>query len=378
MLRASVGIGRVAGIEIRTHYTSALAFVLVAFSTARIWFPNQSPGYDSTAYALMGTSAAALLFASVLLHELSHAIVARARGQEPRGIMLFVFGGVSDISEATAPMDEFLISIAGPFSSFALAAAFWVGRGLVQPGTPVGEIVTYLALVNLLLGAFNLLPVSPLDGGRVLRSVVWQATGSSTRATLFCLRIGQLLAAVLVGFGVSAVFAGQTFNGLWLAVVGWLLATLMGRTQLQKSRQDALRGFRVGDLMDTRPAYASPDLTVEEFVREHALRGGRLELMVLDAGRLAGMVNVAGASTVAQERWSTTAVTRIMRRAPLPVLRPDEGVVDVLDVLTTAPFAQLPVVVDERVVGMFGREDVTRFRWLSSKLRLPEARRKPR
>jgi len=195
---------------------------------------------------------------------------------------------------------------------------------------------------------------------------------------LFCLRIGQLLAAVLVGFGVSAVFAGQTFNGLWLAVVGWLLATLMGRTQLQKSRQDALRGFRVGDLMDTRPAYASPDLTVEEFVREHALRGGRLELMVLDAGRLAGMVNVAGASTVAQERWSTTAVTRIMRRAPLPVLRPDEGVVDVLDVLTTAPFAQLPVVVDERVVGMFGREDVTRFRWLSSKLRLPEARRKPR
>jgi Zn-dependent protease/predicted transcriptional regulator len=324
-------------------------------------------------YGLMGVSAALLLFASVLVHELSHSLVARARGLHVQGMVLFVFGGVSGIGEAQAPGDEFLISIVGPLVSFALAGAFWiVEQTLVSPRTPLGEVVAYLAVINLLLGAFNLLPGPHLDGGRVLRSLVWRATRSPTRATRIAGIVGQVLALALIGFGLSQLLAGHTFVGLSIGLAGWFLAIVSGRMQRQKSVHEELRGLCVADLMDARPAYGDPDLTVEEFVIEHALRGGRVELVVLGTGRLAGIVTVADARAVPQERWSTTPVARIMRRAPMPVLTPDAEVSDVLDVLAASPFAQIPVVRDGWVVGMFGRADVTRFRWLRANLQLQE------
>jgi CBS domain-containing protein len=290
-----------------------------------------------------------------------------------QGIVLFVFGGISKVGEAKAPGDEFLISIVGPFASLALAGGFWlVGQNLVTPKTPVGEVVAYLAMLNLVVGAFNLLPGLPLDGGRVLRALVWRATGSPTRATRVAGTVGQVFAALLIGFGVSQLLAGQTFNGISIALVGWFLVIVSGRTQRQQSVHEDLQGMRVADLMDARPAYADPDLTVEEFVVEHALRGGRLELVVLGAGRLLGIVTVADVRTVPQERWSTTPVARIMRHAPIPVLAPEAPVGDVLDVIASSAFAQIPVVRDSWVVGMFGRADLTRYRWLRANLQLQE------
>jgi CBS domain-containing protein len=343
MLRGSIALGRVAGIDIRAHFTWVLAFVFVALSTARGWFPTSAPGFDSTTYALMGASAA-----------------------------LCLFDGFSNIDEPQEPSDELLISIVGPLASFALAGVFWViGQTLVTAKTPTGEVVTYLVVINLLIGGFNLLPCYPLDGGRVVHSVIWRATGNPVRATWMTAKIGQVLAAVLIGLGVSQLFAGQTSNGLWIGVTGWFLGTLSVRTLRQQNVvSDGLRGMRVADLMDTRPAYAGPDMTVEEFVVEHALRGGRLELVVLAAGRLAGIVTVAAARTLPQERWSTTPVARMMSTAPLPVLAPESKVNDVLAVLAASPFAQVPVVRDDLVVGMFGRADVTRFRWLRTNLNL--------
>jgi Zn-dependent protease len=372
MLRGSFSLGRVAGIDVRAHYTWALAFVFVALSTARAWFPSSAPGFDPTTYALMGASAALLLFASVLLHELSHSFVARARGQQVQGITLFVFGGFSKV-EAQAPSDEFLIAIVGPLASFALAGVFWlIGQLLLTPRTPLGEVVAYLTAINLLIGTFNLLPGLPLDGGRVLRSVIWRATGSPTRATRIAGIVAHVFAAVFIGIGMSQLLAGQTFAGLWIILVGWFLGIVTGRTRRQERVDEDLRGMRVGDLMDARPAYADPDLTVEEFVVEHALRGGRLELVVVGAGRLAGIVTVAEARALPQERWSITPVARIMTRAPMPVLSPETDVSEVLDVLAAAPFTQIPVVRDGWVVGMFGRADISRFRWLRTNLDLQE------
>ena len=375
MLHGSFALGRLAGINIRAHYTWGVAFLFVALSTSRAWFPASAPGLDSTTYALMGVGAALLLFVSALLHELSHAFVARARGQAVRGVTLFVLDGFSSTDEPSDPADELLISIVGPLSSFAIAGVCWtIEQAWLTPGTPVGGLVAYLALINLLLGAFNLLPCLPLDGGRVLRSLIWRYTGSRVHATRITAGVGQLLAVVFIGLGMSQVFAGQTFNGIWLGVIGWFLAAVTGRTQRQQDVHAGLRGMRVADLMDARPAYAAPDMTVEEFVLEHALRGGRLELVVLEAGRLAGIVTVAGARALAQERWSTTPVARIMNRAPPPVLAPDANVSDVLPVLAGAPFAQIPVVRDGWVIGMLGRADVARFMRLSGTLHLRERR----
>ena len=255
--------------------------------------------------------------------------------------------------------------------SFALATIFWLaGRVVFPPATPIGAIVAFLALANLLVGGFNILPCLPLDGGRVLRSVVWGVTARSIRATRIVALVAQTLAAALVGFGVWEAFSGQVFVGLWLTVIGLFFGTLSGRTRQASTISDEFRDMHVADLMDTRPAYADSHMTVEEFVLEHALRGGRVELLVLDAGRLAGIVTVADARAQPREQWSTTPVARIMRRAPIPQLSPGASVSDVLRVLATSQFAQLPVVRDGLVVGMFGRNDVSRFRWSRAQLGL--------
>lgn len=223
-MQSSLRLGGLADIQIGVHYTWVFAVVLIAWSLAVGYFPGVVPGVGAGTYWALGIIAALLLFASVLVHELSHSLVARSRGLTVDSITLFIFGGVSNLStEATSAGDEFLVAIVGPISSFVLAGVFWLlGQTLPSTG-PLGAVVGYLAFINLLLGGFNLVPGFPLDGGRVLRSLVWGATGDLQRATLVASYAGQAFGWLLILWGLSRLLSGDLLGGLWTAFIGWFL-----------------------------------------------------------------------------------------------------------------------------------------------------------
>src|SRR6266496_257782 len=208
-VKSSFRIGRVAGIAIGIHYTWLFAFLLITWSLAVGYFPAVVVGVSAGTHWLLGAIAALLLFGSVLLHELSHSLVARGRGLKVDSITLFIFGGVSNLStEATSPGDEFLVAMVGPLSSFVLAGVFWLLGQSLSPSSPIGAVLGYLAFVNLLLGGFNLVPGFPLDGGRVLRSLVWAATGNMRRATLVASYAGQAVGWLLIISGLASLLGG--------------------------------------------------------------------------------------------------------------------------------------------------------------------------
>jgi Zn-dependent protease/predicted transcriptional regulator len=322
--------------------------------------------------------AALALFASVLVHELSHSFVALARGHGVHSITLFIFGGVSNLkSEAEDPKDEFLISVVGPLTSFALAAVCWLASQALSLGdSPLGAVLGYLALINVMLGVFNLVPGFPLDGGRVLRSLIWAASGSLRRATEIASYVGQGFGFLLIFWGVSQVLSGNFLGGLWIGFIGWFLNSAAETTRQQQGLQESLRGARVAELMNTEPPIASPAMSVAEFVFEHVVRQGQRALLVLDRERLAGIVSITDAKKEPQASWATTTVGAIMTPAPLKTVSPDADVTDALQLLVEGSLNQVPVVRNGGLVGLLSRADIVRFLQLRAELglgRLPAA-----
>ena len=220
----SFRIFRVAGIDVGVHPSWLLIFGLVTWSLATGYFPFSLPGLDATMYWVLGIASALLLFGSVLVHELAHSLVAKAQGLDARSITLFIFGGVSNLSsESPRPFVEFLVAVVGPLSSFAIAGLAYLGALASPAGSAPESVLGYLALVNVLLGAFNLIPGFPLDGGRVFRSIVWQATGSLVRATEIAAAAGTLVAYGFFVWGFIRVMNGELLAGIWIAAIGWFL-----------------------------------------------------------------------------------------------------------------------------------------------------------
>jgi Zn-dependent protease/predicted transcriptional regulator len=363
-------VGSIAGIPLRVHYTWLFAVVLITWSLAAGFFPATHPGWATGAYWMAGVVAALGLFASVLLHELSHSLVATARGLGVASITLFIFGGVSSIEdEAEEPKDEFLVSIVGPLTSFGIAAVAWGALQVGRPGDSVpGAILSYLVFINILLGGFNLLPGFPLDGGRVLRSIVWAVTGSLRRATNVASYVGQVFAFGLIVWGVLQIFGGNLLGGMWIAFIGWFLNTSAESSRQQVHTQEMLRGVRVVDLMNRRPPWASPDLDTRAFVLDSVMRQGVRALPVLEDGRLVGIVSVTDAKEVPSDQWDVTPVGQIMTAAPLKTVSPRTEVTDAVRLLVEGDVHQAPVIEGERLVGMISRSDVLRYMQLRGEL----------
>ena len=361
-MASSLKLGRLAGIEIGVHYTWLFAFFLVAWPLAVGYFPSNYPGWGEGTYWIVGVIAALALFASVLVHELSHSFVARARGQEVESITLFIFGGVSNLKgEAHEARDEFLVAVVGPVTSLVLAGIFWaVGQALPSDRSPIGGILGYLAMINLLLGLFNLLPGFPLDGGRVFRSIVWGITGSLRRATNIASVVGQGIGFLLIFWGVSQIFGGNFLNGLWIGFIGWFLNNAAEATRQQQTLQEHLRGVRVVQLMDPHPAIVAPDQNVQDFVFQDVLHGRRA-VLVEEQGRLVGIVSITDAKKVPREDWASTPIGSIMTPMPLKTIGPEADAGGALQLLVDGSYNQLPVVTDRRVIGMLSRSDVLRF-----------------
>ena len=225
-MKASIRLGSIAGVEVGLHYSWFLVVVLVSWSLSVSFLPDRYPGWSEPTYWIAGVASALLLFVSVLVHEMAHSLVARARGFPVSGITLFVLGGVSNLkADARKASDEFVIATVGPLTSFVLAAVLWLVWLVVGDGkSPVDAILFYLAFINALLGAFNMLPAFPLDGGRVLRSAIWALTGSHTKATRISSLAGQIVGIGMMVLGVVQFLWGGSFiSGIWLALLGWFL-----------------------------------------------------------------------------------------------------------------------------------------------------------
>jgi Zn-dependent protease/CBS domain-containing protein len=371
-MESTFKLGRIRGIEVGIHYTWLFAFALVTWSLASGFFPANYPGWAPSTYWIVGMVTALALFASVLVHELSHSFVALARGHGVHSITLFIFGGVSNLkSEAEDPKDEFLISVVGPLTSFALAAVAWlVLQALPRNDSPLRAVLDYLALINVMLGVFNLLPGFPLDGGRVLRSLVWAGSGSLRRATEVASYTGQAFGFLLIFLGVSQVLGGNFLGGLWIGFIGWFLNSAAESTRQQQALQEGLRGARVAELMNPAPPTASPTLSVQAFVFEHVVQQGQRALLVVDGPRLLGLVSITDAKALPQTAWPTTVVGAIMTPAPLKTVAADADVTTALQLMVEGGLNQLPVVRDGQLVGLLNRADIMRFLQLRDELRL--------
>lgn len=358
-MTGSIRLGRILGITVQVHHTWFVALWAVAFSLARGIFPERVPGLLPSTYWAMGVVGAVLLFASVLVHEFGHALAARRVRIPTRSITLFLFGGVAQIArEPDRPADEFWVAMAGPATSLGLGALFYAAAPREIPD-PAVALLRYLAWANLLLVAFNLIPAFPLDGGRVLRAVLWSVYGYE-RATAIVTTLGQLTALGFIGLGVVGIFTGQVLNGLWLVLIGWFLEQAAGASYRQAVLRRALAGMRVGDIMTRNVRVLPADLPLAAAVHDYFLPYKHGGYPVVYGDRLVGILTLHDLRRVPRERWPSTPVREAMTPiAEAKVVRPGLPAYEALARMLQEGVGRL-LVVDEdgELVGLVTRSDL--------------------
>ncbi len=359
-------VGRLAGIDIAIHPSWLVIAFLVTYSLAEFQLPAELPGWTSVAYWLVGFGTALLFFASVLAHELAHAVVARRSGLKVDGITLFIFGGATSIdSDSRTPREEALIAVAGPAMSILIGVVL-IGLNLVVVQPQLDALLGWLGFINLLLGIFNLIPGFPMDGGRVLRAILWKLRGDRLSATRNAALVGRGLAYLLIGLGVFLAFRpGGLFSGLWLALIGWFLSNAAEATMSQAGVERSLRGVRVRDAMEVNPPAVSPNEHVDDLVQERLLRGEDRSFLVRhEDGGLAGIVTLGDVRRLPRDAWPGVRVTDIMTRyGELATIGPDAPMAEALRLLQERDIGQLPVVDDDgrNPVGMVTRRGILRL-----------------
>jgi Zn-dependent protease/predicted transcriptional regulator len=377
-------VGRLFGVEIFIDWTLLGIFLLIAFDLGAGLFPAWHPDWTVTMNWTLGLVAAALLIASILVHELSHAVVARAFGIPVERITLFLFGGLAQIErEPPSPRSEFLMAVVGPLVSMALGllATFGAMRLAGEPLQaavaaasgeriaaairglgPSATLLLWLGPINVVLGVFNLVPGFPLDGGRLFRAVAWAATGNLLRATRWASFAGQAFAWVLMGLGVADVFSGD-LSGLWLVLVGWFLNNAALLAYREALLRHALETVTVAGVMETRFDRVSPSLSVRDFVRDHVMATEQSTFPVEAADELVGMVTLDDVRRIPQSEWAETTVGQIMTpAATLATLPPEAAAERALDQLNRRNQDQVLVMDGNRFVGLVRRRDLARWR----------------
>ncbi len=363
-MKSSIRLFNIAGIEIGIHYSWLIIFILVAASLALGFFPQSYPGWTTATYWITGIIASLLLFVSVLLHELAHSFVAKARGMPVSSITLFIFGGVSNLrEEPKQPWHEFTMAFAGPLTSLVLAGIFWVVLISLYAGqnNPVAATLFYLAFINALLAAFNLLPAFPLDGGRVFRSIIWGATHNLQTATNVASWTGQVFGWLLIAFGVFQVFGGNLIGGLWIAFIGWFLSSAASSARQEMTLREKLSGVHVKDVMYVNPETITPDTPVSQVVEDIFRGRHRRAVPVCKDGRTIGIVTITDVRELPRDRWDTTPVSQIMTREPLWSVSPDDDLNKAMQAIAEHDVNQVLVTNDGRCAGLVGRSDIIKY-----------------
>jgi Zn-dependent protease/CBS domain-containing protein len=384
-MRNGLRIGQLFGITIYIDWSWLLIFLLVTWNLTT-QFAQLHAGWGPSLTLVVAIGAGLLFFASVLAHELAHSIVAKAQNIPVRSIVLFLFGGVSNIQEEPrTPRAEFLMAIVGPITSLLLGviclvlASLFVRLPADAAANPVGAfaalgplatLLLWLGQINIVLGLFNLIPGFPLDGGRVLRAILWAATGHFRTATRWAAWVGQAIAWLLIVAGIAMIFGAQVpffgsgfVSGLWLAFIGWFLSSAASQSYQQVVIHDLLAGVPAARLMSSNVPAVPPTISVGELVHRYVMGTDEHAFPVLEGDQLVGLVTLEDIRKVPRAAWDTTTAREIMTPAgQLEVVRPQDDAATALDKLMERDVRQVPVIDAGHLVGLVRRRDI--IRWL--------------
>jgi len=370
----SLRVATVRDIPIEVHPSWFITFVLVTLTLAVGLFPVDRPGLPAAAYWAMGVGASILFFLSVLIHELAHSLVALGHGIPIRRITLFIFGGLAQIGgEPDRPRAEFRVAIAGPLTSLGLAGVFWILRQLfgLAGADSLVVLTGYLARINLVLAAFNMTPAFPLDGGRVLRAVLWGWTGSLERATAIAAAIGQGFAVFLIGWGILGVLTGQLIQGLWLTFIGWFLQQASQAGSAQATLRRALAGIPVSRLMSSPVQVVPADLPVRRLVEDYFYRYRYTAFPVVENGTVVGIVSLRQVREAGPERWDDVCVGDIaVALDPGDLIDPQMDAADALMRMAERGTGRLLVMDGGQLVGLVSHTDILRLIRIQQELRV--------
>ncbi|MCD9622865.1 site-2 protease family protein [Rhabdothermincola salaria] len=363
-MRETVSFGRLAGIRVGANWSVLIIGWILAFGLAAGVLPEAAPGHATGLYWVAGLLATAVFLGSLLAHEMAHALVARAKGLPVEGITLWALGGVSKLGgDASRARDELRIAIAGPATSLVLGVAFFAtaaGLAALGAGDLVVTTVVWLATINVVLGLFNLAPAFPLDGGRVVRALLWARHGDRLQATRSAAAVGRAFGFGLVGLGVMVVFLGAVFQGVWFMLLGWFVVSMGQAEATGVEQRRLLEDVTVDEVMSAPVACVPADLTVDRLVDEHVLTHRWSAYPVVDDDdRLLGLATLDTVRRVpAEERSSTRVLDAGFPAAEVPQAPPGASLADQLATLSASPVGRLVVVDQGRVVGLVSRTDV--------------------
>ncbi|HEX6306643.1 MAG TPA: site-2 protease family protein [Longimicrobiales bacterium] len=359
-------LGSIFGIEIRIDYSWFVIFALILWTFTTNVFPLSLPGQTTAVYIVMGITGTLLFFASLLAHELSHSLVARSRGIPVHGITLFIFGGMARTGEEfETPRDEFLITAVGPLSSLIIAALFWVlawAGAQLGLAAPVIAVASYLAVINLILALFNLLPGFPLDGGRLFRALIWKRTGDLRRATRIASNGGKIFGYVLMVLGLLNMFGGNPLGGIWLVFIGWFVRMAAESSYVQHVLRSSFEGVTARQAMTPNPETVPPAQTLQRFLEEHVLNGRHHSYAVVDAARPIGLITLDRVRAMPKDEWSTRTVGDAM--VPISdaiTIGPDDSMSRAMEKMSESRLGRVLVTDGDRLLGIISQADVARW-----------------
>jgi Zn-dependent protease/CBS domain-containing protein len=380
-MNENLSLGRIAGIHVGLNWSLLVIAALIAWSLAVGLLPSAAPGQTSGAYWTAGIVSAFVYLASLLAHELAHSIVAVRRGVKVEGITLWLFGGVSRFSsESSSPGAQAWITFVGPLTSLVLGVLFFLASvalgGGAQPSLPVATLA-WLGYINVLLGVFNLLPAFPLDGGRILQSLIWQRTRDRLRATRIAARIGMAFAFLFIAYGLITFFVASTnIGGIWFVFLGWFLLSAARAEETGGMIRQALSGISVSEVMTPNPVEAPDDTTVEEALHGYILASRHSTFPTHDSGgRLSGLLTLAALKNVAANARTSTLIKEII--CPLdrvPTVRPADPAANLLNSPDGCSEGRTLVVDNGRLVGIVSPSDINRLLQRSGRSQAPAGR----
>lgn len=361
-MKAHIKLGRVFGVELGLHYSWFIIAGLITLSLAA-HFREVNPVWGTGVIWAAAILTGVLFFAGLFAHELSHAAVAKVRGLPIHKITLFMLGGAAQIEkEASDATTEFLVAIAGPISSALIGGILLLAASLsgwapqLPPQTPGLAILVWLGYINLALAAFNMIPGFPLDGGRVLRALIWWISGDGHKSTRIAAGIGQAVGVLFIAYGVFRFLGGAGINGIWMAFIGWFLLQAAAASRLHVQAEDVLEGLRVGDVMTRDCDPVAGGLTLQQFVDERLLRTGGRCFVVVDNGHMSGLITPHEVRQVDRSRWTETHVRDAMRKLEeIHAVSPSTPAFEAMELMAGGDVNQLPVMSNGHLEGVVSR-----------------------
>ncbi|MGB5865795.1 MAG: site-2 protease family protein [Sulfitobacter sp.] len=371
MFSHSVKILSFGSFDIKVDPSWLVIASLITWSLAKQYFPDAVPDESQATYLTMALIGMLGLFASLLLHELAHSIIAKRLGIEIKSITLFIFGGLAELgTEPQSARDEFWIALAGPVMSLCLAACFWIFAQtalIASDGNAIAAVLSYLSLINLVLALFNLVPAFPLDGGRILRAYLWHRSGDALKATRTAAYSGAVFGYFLMALGVLALFQGVFVSGFWYLLIGGFVLMAARSTYTSQLAQTVFAYKAVKDLMTLSPVTVAPEITLSEFVNQIMLRHSVNFVPVVDGDVLLGYINQAVLSRIDRENWGSARVGDVFIGLDgAAVIGPDMAVTDLLDQIARTGRRKFLVVQDHQLMGVITLADLTRYLGLAT------------